>query len=48
MEEITVLEMNVQEMVQFLKYLRDDVIVNVILDEKRGGEEDDRREEVQA
>ena len=46
MEEVTVLEMNVPEMIQVLKYLKDDVVVNVILDEKEGGEEDGRREEV--
>jgi len=46
MEEVTVLEMNVPEMILFLKYLKDDVVVNVILDEKVGGNEDDGREEV--
>ena len=46
MEEVTVLELNVPEMIQFLRYLRGDVVVNVILDEKEGGDEDGRREEV--
>ena len=40
-----ILELTVNEMVTLLKYLREDVIVNVTFEEK-GGDKDDRREEV--
>lgn len=38
MEEITVLEMNMEELVQFLNFIREDVIVNVDIEEERGDE----------
>ncbi len=40
-----ILELTVNEMVTLLKYLREDVIVNVTFEEK-GGDPDARREEV--
>ncbi len=42
MENNLTFELTVNEMVQFLKYLNDRVIVNVTLEE--GGEEDDGTE----
>ena len=43
MEEVTVLEMSLEELVQFLNYLREDVMVNVTIE---GGDADERREEI--
>ena len=40
-----ILELTVNEMVTLLKYLREDVIVNVTIDEE-GGDPDGRREEL--
>lgn len=46
MENNQILELTAPEMVQFLKYMRDNVIVNVILYEE-GGDESDGGEEIQ-
>ena len=43
-KELT-LELTIEEMITFLNFIREDVIVNVTFEEK-GGDKDDRREEV--
>jgi len=45
MDNKMTLELTFEQMVQFMNFIREDVIVNVTIDEE-GGDKDDRREEV--